>query len=727
MQKRKKSLSLLLMLIMVMSFLPISSLTASAIDGVPYIDEYGQPQTANNVEELTGSVGIKTLNDGWYIAKGTITFSGTLTLFGDVHIILEDGCVMTVNGVGAPECEGMFVSSGNSAIYAQAADTGMLEVIGCDAPGTDGGDGIIVYNSNFSVNGGAINAQGGDGANAGSGIYVFSGSFVINNGNVTATKGSGVGGDGIYNLTGTTTINGGTVNGTVYRTVTFDSQGGSAIAPTGVANGSKATEPAAPAKLGYMFEGWYKTIGYTDQWFFASDIVTSNIVLYAKWGIQAGGKIAPTINVPPAATGIYKGSKLGASILSGGLATVPGGFSWTDSNITPTVTDYYSVLFTPADADTYNTANTGTKVTVLDRDALGAKLTEANNIKGQIGVGVGTNRYTQSDYDAYVAAINSAQAVYDKVADNNTQAQIDSATAALTAAIAALHFVPPPPPPQPPSGNNDSSVAYYSVTYETDGGSKINNSLVTYGVKITQPADPAKEGFVFNGWFVDKDFTTAFDFNKTITDNVTIYAKWVVDDNAENKENKEENEITMPFVDILKGDKYYDDIEYVYVNGIFNGVTETLFRPNDSMTRAMFVTALWRMDGCSPVMLPEMPFVDVNVSEYYSIALSWAWESGIVVGMGGGLFAPNETITREQAAVMLYRYALYLGMDVEVDEPEYAVFGDTPKVSEWAYNGVLYCVLNGIMENMSNGLFYPQNEVPRAEAASILHLFVVLQ
>ena len=120
--------------------------------------------------------------------------------------------------------------------------------------------------------------------------------------------------------------------------------------------------------------------------------------------------------------------------------------------------------------------------------------------------------------------------------------------------------------------------------------------------------------------------------------------------------------LALPYQDVQQSDWYYSAVSFAYYNGLMNGVADTLFDPNGTMTRAMLVTVLWRLDGGSAD--GTSPYTDVPEGTWYTDGVIWATENGIVNGVGNGKFDPNGTVTREQIATILYRYAAYRGVDV---------------------------------------------------------------
>lgn len=118
---------------------------------------------------------------------------------------------------------------------------------------------------------------------------------------------------------------------------------------------------------------------------------------------------------------------------------------------------------------------------------------------------------------------------------------------------------------------------------------------------------------------------------------------------------------TFPFADVTFSDWYYDNVRYAYYNHIMSGVTDTLFAPDSALTRGMVAQILYNMEG-QPNLVVDNPFTDVADSAWYKTAVTWVASNIIVNGYGDGRFGPEDKVTREQLAAILYRYAQYKGM-----------------------------------------------------------------
>jgi len=167
---------------------------------------------------------------------------------------------------------------------------------------------------------------------------------------------------------------------------------------------------------------------------------------------------------------------------------------------------------------------------------------------------------------------------------------------------------------------------------------------------------------------------------------------------------------------------YYEDAAYAYINGLFAGTTDTTFSPDLAMTRGMLVTVLWRMED-SPAVTDKADFSDVANDLWYADAVAWAATNEIVSGYGSGRFGPDDPITREQMAAILYRYAQYKKYDVSIGETTNILsYKDAFDVSEYAIAAMQWACGAGLMQG-SGGKLMPQGDATRAQVAAILHRF----
>ena len=152
-----------------------------------------------------------------------------------------------------------------------------------------------------------------------------------------------------------------------------------------------------------------------------------------------------------------------------------------------------------------------------------------------------------------------------------------------------------------------------------------------------------------------------------------------------------------------------------------NGTGETTFGPDETTTRGMIVTILYRMEGEPETEAAD--FTDVNADAYYADAVAWANANGIVTGYGDGLFGPEDTITREQMAAILYRYAQYKGYDVTTGGMALNEYTDASQISEYAVTAMQWANEQGLITGSTSTTLEPQGNAIRAEAATILMRF----
>jgi hypothetical protein len=179
---------------------------------------------------------------------------------------------------------------------------------------------------------------------------------------------------------------------------------------------------------------------------------------------------------------------------------------------------------------------------------------------------------------------------------------------------------------------------------------------------------------------------------------------------------------SLPFSDVNQSDWFYMYVQYAYEHQLFNGTSQTAFSPNGEMNRAMLATVLYRLDGSKETGLSN-PFSDVSSEKWYTDGVTWAADKGIVEGISPSAFGPDRSVTREQIAVMLYRYmANYLEQSVS-GSGDLTKFSDANKISSWAKAAVSWAVDTGILTGMGNGNLCPGSTASRAEVSALLQRF----
>ena len=283
---------------------------------------------------------------------------------------------------------------------------------------------------------------------------------------------------------------------------------------------------------------------------------------------------------------------------------------------------------------------------------------------------------------------------------------------------------------------NETPVKTWSITYVTDGG-VINGSYPTSYVEGTVtvlPTNVTKPGYTFLGWFTAySGGVQVKQIEATETGEKTFYARWQKTvlppppitpgtPSAPVTPAKPAAPVGLPFADVSGSDWFYNDVRYVYEKGIMDGTGIDRFSPNAPLTRAMIVTILYRMAG-SPSVSGSSDFTDVAAGKWFAKAVAWAAANGIVNGYGSGLFGPNDPVTREQLAAILYRYAVYGGMTAVTLEENLGGFADTAQLSAYAIQAMNWAVGQGLINGSGSNLV-PKAQATRAQVAAIIHRYL---
>ena len=180
-------------------------------------------------------------------------------------------------------------------------------------------------------------------------------------------------------------------------------------------------------------------------------------------------------------------------------------------------------------------------------------------------------------------------------------------------------------------------------------------------------------------------------------------------------------EAPLPFHDVTEGDWFYDAVRYAYETGLMDGVGDNLFAPNSQTTRAQLVTILYRLAG-EPEPGGDSGFSDVAAGTWYTDAVVWAAENGIVNGTTDATFAPGEDITREQLVTVLYRYAESKGYDVSASA-DLSGYPDADQIQSYAAESVAWAVAEGLIQGFEDNTLRPAGNATRAQIATILMRF----
>ena len=279
----------------------------------------------------------------------------------------------------------------------------------------------------------------------------------------------------------------------------------------------------------------------------------------------------------------------------------------------------------------------------------------------------------------------------------------------------------------------ETPVETWSITYVTDGGTINGEYPTTYtkGTVTVLPTNVTKPGYTFLGWFTA--YTGGVQVKQieaTETGDKTFYARWQktvlppppVTPGTPVTPARPAAPVGLPFADVSGSDWFYNDVRYVYEKGIMDGTGADRFSPNAPLTRAMIVTILYRMAG-SPSVSGSSDFTDVAAGKWFAKAVAWAAANGIVNGYGSGLFGPNDPVTREQLAAILYRYAVYGGMTAVTLEENLGSFADTAQLSAYAIQAMNWAVGQGLINGSGSNLV-PKAQATRAQVAAIIHRYL---
>ena len=274
-----------------------------------------------------------------------------------------------------------------------------------------------------------------------------------------------------------------------------------------------------------------------------------------------------------------------------------------------------------------------------------------------------------------------------------------------------------------PSSGGGGSVTTYAVNVEdTDNGTvTVSVKSASKGSTVTLTVKP-DEGYQLDKLTVtDKDgkeisVTEKEDGKYTFTmpaSEVSVSAAFT--------KSEEKPEQIAGFTDVLTTDWFADAVQYAVDNGMMNGTSETTFRPNGTTTRGMIVTILYRLEK-EPAVDNGAGFADVAADQYYADAVAWASANDIVTGYSEEKFGPDDSITREQFAAILYRYAQYKKIDVTATA-DLSGYADAAQISAYAETAMKWANGEGLITGVTDTMLKPAGNATRAQAATILMRF----
>ena len=548
-------------------------------------------------------------------------------------------------------------------------------------------------------------------------------------------------------------------------TITFDTDGGSEVAPITQDYGSAITAPAAPTREGYTFTGWDKTIPATmpagDMTITAQWTVNQYTITYDLDGGTAEGNPdtytvetdAFTLKNPTRPGYTFTGwSGTGLTGEDNLTVTIPKGSTGNRSYTAHWSLNTYSITYdlnggtASGNPTSYTvesatiTLNQPTKTGYTFTGWSGTDLTGEDNLTVTIPAGSTGDR----SYTAHWS-LNTYSITYDldggTASGNPDFYTVESSTITLN------------PPTRTgytfigwsgtdlsgsdnltvtiPAGSigNRSYIAHwslntYSITYDLDGGTALGNpDFYTVESSAITLNEPTKAGYVFTGWS-GTDLVGEDNLTVTIpagsTGDRRYTAHWEFDPTIIAALNPTPN---VDFLDVSRTDWFYYDVRYVCENGLMNGTSRNRFSPYGTATRGMLVTILYRMEN-EPRCFGSAAFSDVKPGAYYEKAVVWASQNNIVSGYTDGTFRPDAPVTREQLASILYRYTLYRGQDVSAGETTSLTgYGDAQAVSSYALPAMRWACGTGILQG-ANGKLNPSGLATRAQLAAILHRYL---
>ena len=537
-------------------------------------------------------------------------------------------------------------------------------------------------------------------------------------------------------------------------TITFDTAGGSAIAPITQDYGTAITAPADPTREGYTFAGWDTAIPAT--------MPAHNMTITAQWTVNqytitfdtdGGSEVAPiTQDYGSAITAPAAPTREGYTF-TGWDKTIPATMPAGDMTITAQWTvNQYTITYdldggtAEGNPDTYTvetdafTLKNPTRPGYTFTGWSGTDLTGEDNLTVTIPAGSTGDR----SYTAHWS-LNTYSITYDlnggTVSGNPDFYTVESAAITLNQPTRIGYTFTgwsgtnltgednlTVTIPTGSIGNRSYTAHWslntYSITYDLDGGTAFGNpdSYTVESAAITLN-EPTKAGYVFTGWsgtdLVGEDNLTVTIPAGSIGDR-RYTAHWEFDPTIIAALNPTPN---ADFLDVSRVDWFYYDVRYVCENGLMNGTSRNRFSPYGTATRGMLVTILYRMEN-EPRCFGSAAFSDVKPGAYYEKAVVWASQNNIVSGYTDGTFRPDAPVTREQLASILYRYTLYRGQDVSAGETTSLTgYGDAQAVSSYALPAMRWACGTGILQG-ANGKLNPSGLATRAQLAAMLHRYL---
>ena len=437
---------------------------------------------------------------------------------------------------------------------------------------------------------------------------------------------------------------------------------------TDIPHGGRLTAPTPPTRVEYSFSGWYKESACINPWNFTGETVTRQTNLYAKW-----------VRV---------------------TSPSDDGGSFTPPPRTITVTETSSALFDNASGEISASANMNNAFS----NSVEVKVTDTQEDKASFGFSAGSEVYP-FDISLYIRGTNQKA--------NPREGY------AVTISL---------PIPE----NLFNRMEELFVVHKSDSG-----VVTALSSRLEQKNDT---------WYLVFEATEFSPYALVIIHNMVYDDSTGVPYYLEPNGNK----VFIGFaangryiapegvkISVIHNGKYFSDVSGHWAAGYIGFVTErelflgtgsNTFSPNIGMTRAMFATVIGRLfERSNDEIKPseEHAFTDCDYNAYYGKYIDWAAESSIISGYGNSRFGPDDQITREQMAAVLYRFSEFLGVSAAGTEPVLS-YPDADNISDYAKKAAFYCQTTGIISGCTGGTFSPQETASRAEVATIIQRFITL-
>ena len=673
----------------------------------------------------------------------------TIQLVGENSVTHRDTCVasygiiaeadLTIQGDGsltAVAGEAKDCSYGITSNHRITVLSGTVNAAGSKSEKASAG---FFATTGLSIEGGSVTAAGGE-SNLSRGLYVHGGDLTVKDGAVTASGGPGRESEGLFCFAGDLTVSGGTVTATggpssdtsygIYDFGVLSITGGTVETTGGTMTATDETTNGVSMGI-FDYEGGILISGGTLKTVGSTAIPTENGDRACSQGMQcdcaitvSGGQVTAQSGSGLDSTGIFTETDL---TVSGGRVTVQSGSGTVTSRGLLALND---IILEGGTTDARSgQAGSESHAVFAGGDLLirGANtaVTAAGGASGESSVGLLSQGDLTMEAGTVKAEGGSAPFCFGVTGDT---VEIRDGTVTAAGGTAA-------------EGEETYSFGIYSLRGMTLSGGTVtaqgkqakyncgllNNEglLAVSGGTVTAISEQyavhsetmTVEGSDLVSFLTGDDAADAgaSDLN-TYLDSPTKYVFITYETTSSG------GDVSDRFTDVKRDAWYHDAVQWAVDNGVMNGVSDDRFAPNDTCTRAMVVTMLWRMAG-EPEANAPAPFTDVKDGAWYADAVTWAASTGAVTGMTADTFSPDTPVTREQLAAILYRYAQAQGKGFEGEWMFLLDYPDAAEVSDWADEAMHWMVMHGIINGMGDGTLVPQANATRAQIAAMFMRF----